>query len=902
MITPIYIGRLSTHHENKVWGVVVRACLDVNQPFFHGLNQKGCSGMNFKFAHKACAVAIYSFWAYAKAFCNLIVGITPRNTLEHFYFAVGQFFGLVREFKQFGYVFGNNLFAGHHFLYAIADFGRRRVFHKNSVDTGINELSKQGRRGHSGNDNIAGFRRPSLCFGKNLHTVGSGHRKIKNCTIGLAKFNFSNCIDAIIRLANNFYIGTRRYNPGKAIRGQRMVICNKYGFGHINPLSFTKASQIAPMRFACRMSLYLLFIFQTTGSFAEPLIVPLDGPKRSTELQPYISYYLDTGWERTVSEMLNEYADKFKPIETTNPDFGYTKSKIWLRMKFRNESSLEEDWRIHFKENFKQLFDVYVARENFSIETVLSQDLERGFYSRSIPYPELVAPLLIEPGEEVTVLVNYWSEGASYLQLSMETAPSFTDIAAKRTAKNFIYYGMMMLLIVAALICLIIYQHVVFAAYIAYAGSTLLYLMHSDGVAYQYLWPEFPKFNSIASIVTGSGIIVFACVYARVFLVTKKRHPWVDKLLLAVIITTLALDVSAFVFDNQIIKKILVFVSLVAVLSCTLSGVVAARTRFKEVRFFLLAWLGILLASGIMNLRHLLGIEISQDFQFDFMRIVMVVDAAMMGLAIADRYNQHRAARQKATKESLQEAKRNLDLTKRLGELEKQYVFAEEAALNKDEQIANTIHDLRQPLHALRMNVSHLIDGKGEVSVMPGEVEQTFEYLEDLVSSHLGHSGYGHSEVNNYKQAEDDGLSTNQVLRSVYEMFLPDAKAKKLEFDFVPTSNSAEIEPLVLMRIVTNLVSNAIKYTENGKILLGVRKRNGSLCVEVHDTGPGMSGETFEVAKQREMRLEIEESRQEGNGYGLSIVHELADKHGCRLYVRTDRKSGTGVVVELPAA
>ncbi|MEM9278542.1 MAG: sensor histidine kinase [Pseudomonadota bacterium] len=643
-------------------------------------------------------------------------------------------------------------------------------------------------------------------------------------------------------------------------------------------------------------------MLQTTVSLAQPAAVQLDGPKSAEELRPFISYYLDSGWERTVSEMLNEYKNEFKPIETSAPDFGYTKDKIWLRMIFENRSELEEDWRIHFKENFKQLFDVYVARENFSIENVLSQDLERGFKTRSVQYPELVAPVTIEPGETVTVLVNYWSEGASYIQLTMETGPSFADIAAKRTAKNFIYYGMMILLIAAALIALVVYRHVVFAAYIAYAASTLLFLMHSDGVAYQYLWPDLPKFNSIASIVTGSAIIIFASNYARVFLLTKNRYPLVDKMLLAIIVTTIIIDVSAFFVDNQIVKKVLVLMSLIAVIGCTTSGIVAARTRFKEVRFFLFAWLGILLASAIMNLRHWLGIEISQDFQYDFMRFVMVVDAAMMGLAIGDRYNQLRAARQLATQQSLDEAKRNLELTKRLGALEKKYTIAAEVAQSKDEQIANTIHDLRQPLHALRLSVGQLVDGKHDHAVEPADIEQTFAYLEDLVSGHLDHSGVAHSvdHSGTVPDRDEPRLSTCDVLRSVHDMFLPDARAKGLEFKYVPTSLEADVEHLVLMRIVTNLVSNAIKYTEKGKVLLGCRRNGKKLFVEVHDTGPGLDESEFELAKEREIRIEQKTNGQEGNGYGLAIVCELVQKHGLSLKRHLGRKGGTGFVLEVP--
>ncbi|MDJ0614379.1 MAG: sensor histidine kinase [Rhizobiaceae bacterium] len=677
-----------------------------------------------------------------------------------------------------------------------------------------------------------------------------------------------------------------------------MIIRDKYGVGH---LSLRTALKLL-LALSCWIILTLSIASPASGESLEGVakkdVLVLDGAKTSGQLQPHIHYYLDENWERTIPEILGEYADQFKPIETQDPDFGYTNSKIWLRINLKNTSDLTENWRLYFKENFKQLFDVYIIRENFSVENVLSQDLERGFNSRPIQFPELVAPLLIEPGSEVTVLVNYWSEGASYMQLSLETVASFEEIASARTAKNFVYYGMMLLLISAALLSLLIFWHVVFAAYIAYALSTLVFLMHSDGVAYQYLWPSFPKFNSVASIFIGSALIISASNYARVFLITKKRHRIVDKVLLAVIIVTTGLFVGHLFFDNQFIKRALVFMSLVAVISCVLAAVVASIKRFKEVRFFLFAWIGVVLAALIMNLRHQFGVEISQDIQNDLIRIAMVVEAAMIGLAIADRYNQSQNARQSALQESLSTAKRNLQLNKRLNDLEGQFSAAMVAASDQSREFANTIHDLKQPIHALRLRVHSLTENSREPEEN-SNVEETFEYLEELVSMHLQSSQTGivnHDPGCDQKNASD--LSLNDVLESVHHMFLPDAEAKGLEFSYVPSALETDLPNLVLMRIATNLVSNAVKYTSSGKILMGCRHIDGKIGFEVHDTGPGMNAEEFEQALKRNVRLDGKDEHS-GNGYGLSIVSELASTHKLGLGKCASRTTGFGIRVEL---
>ena len=261
-------------------------------------------------------------------------------------------------------------------------------------------------------------------------------------------------------------------------------------------------------------------------------------------MQGHIAYALDPDWSLTLADLTGAAAGRMQPVTEQVPDFGYTKARIWLRLRVENATAGQRDWRIHFRENFKQLFDVFVVHEDGRIAHVLSQDMEHGFASRPVPFPELVAPFVLEPGEAAAIYVRFWSGGSSSLAFSVETADSFAAIAAARTAKNFVYYGMTLLLIIIALGALPVFRHPIFLAYAAYAGSSLLFLMHADGVAFQYLWPAAPHFNGVASVVTGSAIIIAGTLYARVFLQTARLHPWLDRLLVGMVLVTLGIDVT----------------------------------------------------------------------------------------------------------------------------------------------------------------------------------------------------------------------------------------------------------------------------------------------------------------------------------------------------------------------
>ena len=132
-------------------------------------------------------------------------------------------------------------------------------------------------------------------------------------------------------------------------------------------------------------------------------------------------------------------------------------------------------------------------------------------------------------------------------------------------------------------------------------------------------------------------------------------------------------------------------------------------------------------------------------------------------------------------------------------------------------------------------------------------------------------------------------------------MFEPDAAAKGLDFQYIDTQYESDVEPIVLMRIVTNIVSNAIKFTSSGKIIMAVRSLNDELSIEVHDTGSGLTKAEFAQAKAQSLKMKNAiKDHVEGQGLGLSIALELAQKHGLVLSLMPNRQRGTSISLKVP--
>jgi signal transduction histidine kinase len=620
----------------------------------------------------------------------------------------------------------------------------------------------------------------------------------------------------------------------------------------------------------------------------------LTGPANIEMTGRHFDYLLDYDWSLGPADFTGPAAPDLQPMPGTVPDFGYTSARIWLRLDLENQTAGVDDWRFFVQANFTQQIAVYRVAPDGEITTILDLTTESPFSARPVNYPQMVAPFHLEPGAAATLLVAYYSQGSSRISMSVETADSFVAQARVLEAKNYAFYGMMLVLAAMASVALLVLRRPVFAAYAAYVLSVLTYIAHADGVGFQYLWPNWPQFNSMASIVLGSCGMVFGGLFAIMVLQTRRYHRVMHRILVTVIVSLLALDVALWATAPQLLKQLLVIMISVSTLTYISAGLVAARTRFRAVRFYLFAWLAGLIPAILFTARFVFGLETSVIAPYDAIRLALVADALMMGLAVFDSYNQQRQA---ALEETLAHAQRNLALGERLAALEEHYEQMKSAAREREESVKDTVHDLRQPMQALRLSLRQMFNPQARGAPDIAQVETALGYMEKLVADRLAEDPRAVSVAATATQEP----RLHAVLQGVADMFAAEAEAKGLRLRLVLASPDGDVAAYPLMRIVANLVSNAIKYTGKGRVLIALRPEGRGHRVEIHDTGPGLSGAAFERALLRNERLERDRETAAGSGLGLSVVKEIADANGWRLGACADRRTGATIRVHLPA-
>ncbi len=226
---------------------------------------------------------------------------------------------------------------------------------------------------------------------------------------------------------------------------------------------------------------------------------------------------------------------------------------------------------------------------------------------------------------------------------------------------------------------------------------------------------------------------------------------------------------------------------------------------------------------------------------------------------------------------------------------------AERASEAKSRFLAAASHDLRQPLHALTLFATELASGmtKTHNLQLASQIVTAAGSMGELLSALLDVSRLDIAAVQPNRQA----VALEPLLEVITDSHHQTAKAKGLSLRHRPTALWVDTDPQLLRRMIGNLVSNAVRYSDHGGVLVGARKRGDRVRIEVWDTGVGIDEthlpylfhEFYQVANP-------ERDSTKGLGLGLSIVARLAGILDHPIEVRSRPGRGSVFAVSIPAA
>ncbi len=225
---------------------------------------------------------------------------------------------------------------------------------------------------------------------------------------------------------------------------------------------------------------------------------------------------------------------------------------------------------------------------------------------------------------------------------------------------------------------------------------------------------------------------------------------------------------------------------------------------------------------------------------------------------------------------------------------------AEAANIGKTKFLAAVGHDILQPLNAARLYTSSLVEQLSESpsQELANNVDDALESVEDILGSVLAISRLDSGVL----APNFTVLPIARLFKKLEVEFRPIAQAKGLKLNIISNGFHVRSDYSLLRRLLQNLVSNAIKYTQTGTITVDAKIKRNKVIFEVSDTGSGILDKDRLIIFQEFKRLDSGKKAAPGLGLGLSIVKRLASTLDHSLELRSRVGSGSTFSVTVPLA
>lgn len=268
-------------------------------------------------------------------------------------------------------------------------------------------------------------------------------------------------------------------------------------------------------------------------------------------------------------------------------------------------------------------------------------------------------------------------------------------------------------------------------------------------------------------------------------------------------------------------------------------------------------------------------------------RVTMVALVAFGGMVSIQRIFALRDDRTRVLREALAVAEKEAETNRSLLEAERNYARVRDLVRAQQKRFAEVSHDIKQPIASLRASLASFADDQPIEA--QDQLRRAFDYLEQLANS------YG-AEPEQGRPANREAVPVLLLTETLDRMFRREAEAKGLRFDVDSAPGQVTAEPLALMRILSNLISNAIAHTDSGQIRLAAMPDGGAIIFEVFSTSQPISdADASRIFEPHEKGPESD-----GSGLGLAIVRRLAESAGLPLRLRSIPGAGNAFSLSAP--
>lgn len=560
----------------------------------------------------------------------------------------------------------------------------------------------------------------------------------------------------------------------------------------------------------------------------------------------------------------------------------------WLGARLQNAGDRRGEWRLDTEfAVWEGRSEVYLVRDGKS-EVILRDNWMATKISDRVPPERIITslPIVLEPGQSADLWIKFNAQWSTHQPMRL-VHPA--ELLASRQERAFAFgrhngagFALVAIMLVFSLLLRFMpafYFSIFYAAMLV--GNLIL-----EGYVFFYLHPDLPELNIWATTLFRTAMCFAYLQFVRSFLRSFERYPRFDRTVLGLLVAVVLITIWN-IFAFSILSILLMLIAIVVfVLLIFAAGVLAVKDQIRGGGFFLAGTLVFVLGSIVMVLAVTEVLDIGVRQLNDIIMYVQLLHGVVFAAAVIAQAFGLRQERDNALAAELATSEENLEIAKSLIAAKTGRDRARRLAEQSQLRLATASHDLRQPLTSLKLALEQADEGNPELKQ---KLEAGLEYLDGVLGGALSESRPEEHEHLSMS-TEHEAVPLAIIFENIERMFRPEATAKGLEFVIIPCEADVMTDPVALIRILSNLTSNAIRYTEAGHVKISAAIQDDVVVLEVSDTGPGLSKSELEHLMKPYQRGD---QGSEGEGLGLHIVSTLAVETGLTLDYDDTAKNGS---------
>ncbi len=573
--------------------------------------------------------------------------------------------------------------------------------------------------------------------------------------------------------------------------------------------------------------------------------------------------------------------NQIMPETTADGDWGY------LRIDNTTKKPIS---RVLDTEHFTNKGYVIYLEQSDEIKLILDAQLPAQQIEDRIR-PELILasiPVPLAPKEEIRLWVQFQDgKNAGTTPIYLREEADLTAHRVKNTIVNIAFYGVGLTLLVFLLLLALLLDSKPARFYLVFLFASISLNFQQDGYFSQFFYAGDPNFHALSRLLWQVLMVISYQLFIVSFLDIKRRHPRLlilPRTFIGLVVATAA--VYPFLNGTEIYQLLFNIVAWTFVAISVGAAILAFKSRIEGSGFFILG-----VAIFISYLSYSIANKFLSEVSYAFevvrnVKALQLLDASVFAAAMLRQTFALRDQRDDALKSELAAAQESLTATRAQLEAEKDRDRAKVLAEKHRERLAMASHDLRQPLTSLQLALEQAETSSPDLKQ---KLASGLDYLNAVLGDTLK-SARPDDDGSDEHAASGDVVPVQVVFDNLERMFGAEAKRNGLALIFIPTNVTVKANAVGLIRMLSNLISNAIKYAHQGEVEVICAERDGIVSIEVRDNGKGLTKK--ELAR---VMNPYERNQTEGNGEGLGlhIVKTMAEQADLTFEANSNPGKGT---------